>query len=104
MSETVSKYRWVIVAMTSLTNLLDISFVGASVTSLLLYTIKTDLNLTGIQISLLASAGSFTAWLALFAGILADRYGVRRICGIGIMITSISALCRGFSTDFWTFF
>lgn len=70
MNEKLPRYRWIIVSMTSLGNLLDISFIGMGLTSVLLFTIKESLGLTGVQVGLLASATSFTMWLALFAGML----------------------------------
>jgi len=104
MENDLPKYRWVIVAMTSLTNLLGISLIGTGVTAVLLYTIKDSLSLTGVQVGLLSGAQSLVMWSAVFMGILADKYGVRKVCGIGLIITSFSALLRGFTLDFWTFF
>jgi CP family cyanate transporter-like MFS transporter len=63
--------------------------------------IKESLGITHAQTSLLVSIPLIvTAALAMPAGILADRIGIRKTAGTGAIFLTIGAILRGLTTDF----
>jgi cyanate permease len=44
------------------------------------------------------------AAIAIPSGVLADRIGIRRAAGIGVIVIAAGSLLRGFAADFWTLF
>jgi len=98
MSEQLPKYRWVILGLTFTANIW-LCFAWRSI-SPLLSSIKEYFLLTNLQVSLLLSVLSSTLVFTLLGGILADKFGVRKVNTLGLALMGISSLFRGFAPTF----
>jgi MFS transporter, CP family, cyanate transporter len=94
-------YRWVMLALDAF---LYFSFgLASSSMASLSVVIAGDLHLTNAQLG--AVLGSWQATYvgcALAAGLLLDRFGVRRTMSVGAAIIGVSSCTRAFAADFPT--
>jgi CP family cyanate transporter-like MFS transporter len=68
-----------------------------------LHIITEELQLTHAQSGLIFSVPFIIlAAIAIPSGALADRIGIRRAAGIGIVVIAAGSFLRGTATDFWT--
>lgn len=99
-----SNYRWVILAMITVTGFVGIGFPTTSL-SVLFSEVAESLQLDLFQVGLIWGIGTFMGiFTSLIGGPLIDYIGTRRsVIGICLMIGIFGAL-RGLATDFWTLF
>jgi len=63
------------------------------------------LNITNTQFSSMMSGPMIPAILfSILAGVLADRYGVKRVVGVGMFMGFTALILRIFAVNFWQFF
>lgn len=91
---------WAVVAMLVLAYLL--SFIDRIILSLLVAPIKADLDLSDVQIALVAGAafGVFYSLMGLPLGWLVDRRNRMRIIAVGILIWSVATSACGLASNF----
>jgi CP family cyanate transporter-like MFS transporter len=70
-----------------------------------LHIITEELRLSNAQSGLIYSMPLIIlAAIAIPSGALADRIGIRKAAGIGVIVIAVGGLLRGFAADFWTLF
>jgi CP family cyanate transporter-like MFS transporter len=70
-----------------------------------MHIITEELRLSYAQSGLIFSVPLIIlAAIAIPSGALADRIGIRRAAGIGVIVIAAGSLLRGLATDFWTLF
>ena len=97
-----SKYRWYVLIIAALT--FTFSFATQQIAmSVLFDEILNDLGLTVVQVGIvwgiIALAGLFVVFLG---GMMADRYGARRMLIIACIAVGLTGAMRGLATDFIT--
>jgi len=101
---TSSRYRWVILAMTTLTGFILMGFPTTAL-SALFSEIADSVNLDLIQIGLVWGVGTVMGiFTTLIGGPLIDYFGTRRSLVALCIATGITGALRGFSVDFGTLF
>lgn len=101
---TSSRYRWVILAMTTLTGFILMGFPTTAL-SALFSEIADSMNLDLIQIGLVWGVGTVMGiFTTLIGGPLIDYFGTRRSLVALCIATGITGALRGFSVDFGTLF
>jgi MFS family permease len=99
----ISSYRWWILIITSLVNIVVVNLAWMCMPVLF----DEISQKTGWSIAkLFASWGLIPlaiAFLMIPAGLIGDRYGIRWVGGIGIIIMSIAGALRGFSDSYIAF-
>ncbi len=81
-----------------------VNFLDRSSLSIANTTIREELGLSATQIGVFLSAFSFAYGLSqLPAGLLLDRFGPRKVLGIGMFFWSLAQLLMGVVSGFWTF-
>ncbi len=99
MSEKVSSYRWVMVAITWL--MLFAQGMSWFCFSPMILTLMEDLSMTGEQVGLIIALVPVSlVILCIPGGLFADRFGVRVTVMIGGLLMGVFGLLRGFATDF----
>jgi len=99
MGESVSSYRWVMVAITWL--MLFAQGMSWFCFSPMMSTLMEDLAMTGEQVGLIIALVPLSlVILCIPAGLFADRFGVRVTVLIGGLLMGVFGLLRGFATDF----
>jgi NNP family nitrate/nitrite transporter-like MFS transporter len=98
-----SSYRWVILAVVWLT-IFSVDYSQMQLAPLA-YKVIPDLHLTRSQFSMVLLAPFMTAILFSFlGGALADKFGVKKIVGIGFVISTAAFYFRYAANDFWQMF
>lgn len=101
MTDTQSpSYRWVVLANSVLVFVVAFGF-GWTYIVTVVSQVLADLHLSQASWGLLWSAISLgTLATAIVGGILGDRFGVRRIVGLGVVLMGITLALRGTATSF----
>ena len=99
-----SPYRWVILAMVTLSGFLVMGFPTTGL-SALFSEIADSLKLDLVQIGVIWGVGSVMGiFTALVGGSLIDQFGTRRTLVTLCLATGIFGASRGFAIDFWSLF
>ena len=99
-----SPYRWVILAMVTLSGFLLMGFPTTSL-SAMFAEIADSLGLDLIDIGVIWGVGSAMGiFTALLGGAFIDLYGTRRTLVVLCLATGISGALRGVAVDFWSLF
>ncbi len=98
-----SPYRWVILFI-----MWAATFIGVAAqfqVAALAYQIIPDLKLSLSQFSMILSAPMLPAvFFSLPAGVLADRFGVKKVVTVGFIFSIVGVYFRYAANDFWTLF
>ena len=102
MSSTTQKYRWVMLALLWLVYAsfgLASSSIGVLVTPII-----NDLQLTQSQMGLVLGSWQLVfIVVSIAAGVIIDRWGVRKFILVGIVLVILSATFRYMANSFWAF-
>ncbi len=99
-----SSYRWVILAMVTLSGFLVMGFPTTGL-SALFSEIADSLDLDLVQIGIIWGSGSVMGiFTALVGGSLIDQFGTRRTLVALCLATGIFGATRAFAYDFWSLF
>ncbi|MCY3979621.1 MAG: MFS transporter [Chloroflexi bacterium] len=99
-----SPYRWVILAMVTLSGFLVMGFPTTGL-SALFSEIAASLELDLVQIGVIWGVGSVMGiFTALVGGSLIDQFGTRRTLVTLCLATGVFGASRGFAFDFWSLF
>ena len=99
-----SPYRWVILAMVTLSGFLVMGFPTTGL-SALFSEIADSLDLSLVDIGVIWGVGSLMGiFTALIGGSLIDQFGTRRTLVTLCLLTGITGAARGFAFDFWSLF
>ena len=99
-----SSYRWVILAMVSLSGFITIGFPSTAL-SVLFSEIAAELNLDLVQIGVIWGTGTAMGIVtALMGGTFIDAFGTRRSLVALCLAAGIFGALRGFAVDFWSLF
>ncbi len=99
-----SAYRWVILAMVTLSGFLVMGFPTTGL-SALFSEIADTLDLDLVQIGVIWGVGSVMGiFTALIGGSLIDQFGTRRTLVALCLATGVFGASRGFAFDFWSLF
>ena len=99
-----SSYRWVILAMVTLSGFITMGFPSTGL-SALFSEIADSLQLDLIQIGIIWGVGSLMGiFTTLLGGTLIDYFGTRRSLVALCLATGITGALRGFAVDFWSLF
>ena len=95
------KYKWIILAIATVTGTL-VSAIPFSCMPVLFKEISDDLGLTLVQIGAIWGAGNLAGiFISIIAGLLSDRFGVKRILSIFCILVGVTGALRGFSDGFF---
>jgi NNP family nitrate/nitrite transporter-like MFS transporter len=98
MSGKINKYRWVILVIACIA-IFSPNYTQYQLSPLALQIIS-DLGLTPGQFSGIFTAPMIPAiFLSIAAGVLADKFGIKRVIGIGMLISAIGTCLRIVSKD-----
>jgi MFS transporter, ACS family, D-galactonate transporter len=101
---TDSNFRWVILAMTTLTGFIAMGFQTTSL-SALFSEIAISVNLDLVQIGLVWGVSSVMGiFTTVIGGSFVDYFGTRRSLVTLCILIGITGALRGFAVDFWTLF
>ena len=101
---TDSGYRWVILAMVTLSGFLVMGFPTTGL-SAMFSDIAASLGLDLVQIGVIWGVGSVMGiFTAVLGGAFIDHFGTRRTLVALCLATGITGMLRGFAVDFWTLF
>ena len=96
---TPSRYRWVMLGLSCLGGLTQ-GLLWLSTVPLVL-AVEHDLNLNATQVGVWVNIHlTLTMLLAIPLGLTVDRWGVKKIGGMGISLMTLGALARGFATSY----
>ncbi|MCY3797533.1 MAG: MFS transporter [Chloroflexi bacterium] len=99
-----SPYRWIILAMVTLSGFLVMGFPTTGL-SALFSEIAASLELDLVQIGVIWGVGSVMGiFTALVGGSLIDQFGTRRTLVTLCLATGVFGASRGFAFDFWSLF
>ena len=99
-----SPYRWVILALVTLSGFLVMGFPTTGL-SALFSEIADSLGLDLIQIGVIWGVGSVMGiFTSLLGGTFIDQFGTRRTLVALCLATGITGALRGFAFDFWSLF
>ncbi len=99
-----SAYRWVILAMVTLSGFLVMGFPTTGL-SALFSEIAESLDLSLVDIGVIWGVGSLMGiFTALVGGSLIDQFGTRRTLVVLCLATGVFGASRGFAFDFWSLF
>ncbi|MDE2748379.1 MAG: MFS transporter [Chloroflexota bacterium] len=99
-----SPYRWVILAMVTLSGFLVMGFPTTGL-SALFSEIAASLDLDLVEIGVVWGVGSLMGiFTALIGGTLIDQFGTRRTLVVLCLATGLSGALRGMAFDFWSLF
>lgn len=99
-----SSYRWVILAMVTLSGFLVMGFPTTGL-SALFSEIAASLDLSLVDIGLIWGVGSLMGiFTALIGGSLIDQFGTRRTLVALCLATGVAGASRGLAFDFWSLF
>ena len=95
------KYKWIILAIATVTGTL-VSAIPFSCMPVLFKEISDDLGLSLVQIGTIWGAGNLAGiFISIIAGLLSDRFGVKRILSIFCFLVGVTGALRGFSDGFF---
>lgn len=93
-------YRWLILALVWLVFFIE-SYAQYQISSVG-YKIIPDLHLTSAQFASICMAPMLPCiFLSLVTGVLADRFGIKKIITIGVILSTIGMYCRFLATNYW---
>lgn len=99
-----SPYRWVILAMVTLSGFIAMGFPTAGL-SALFSEIAESLNLNLIQIGVIWGVGTVMGiFMSLLGGSFVDYFGTRRMLVTLCLATGVTGALRGLAVDFWSLF
>ncbi|MDE2857886.1 MAG: MFS transporter, partial [Chloroflexota bacterium] len=99
-----SSYRWVILAMVSLSGFITMGFPTAGL-SAMFSEIAESLHLDLIQIGVIWGVGTVMGiFTSLIGGSFVDYFGTRRMLVALCLATGITGALRGLAVDFWSLF
>ncbi len=97
-----SNYRWYILTLIALTSALVFAMPTMCM-PVLFKEISKDLNLSLVQIGTVWGTIPLSgAFVVLIGGLLADRFGAKRMLTAGCFLTGLAGLLRGLSDNFFT--
>jgi MFS family permease len=100
--ESTPNYRWVILAMTTLTGFITMGFQTTSLAALF-SEIAESVNLDLIQIGLVWGVGTIMGIVtSVIGGSLVDYFGTRRSLVTLCIVVGITGALRAFAVDFWS--
>ena len=98
----VSNYKWYILTLSALTHTLVMGMPMMSM-PVLFKEISEDLGLSLVQIGTVWGMGAAGGiFVVLFAGLLGDRFGVKRFLSVACLLVGLSGAMRGLAGDFIT--
>ena len=101
---TDSPYRWVILAMVTLSGFIVMGFPTTGL-SAMFSDIAESLGLDLVQIGVIWGVGSVMGiFTAVLGGAFIDHFGTRRTLVALCLATGVTGMLRGFAVDFWTLF
>ncbi|MBL8093316.1 MAG: MFS transporter [Anaerolineales bacterium] len=93
-------YRWVILALATLTNAIVVAAPGMAL-SVLFEEIQRDLNLTLVEVGFIWSISALPGlFVSLLGGALGDRFGPKRLILLVCLTAGVLGALRGWSADF----
>lgn len=93
-------YRWVMLALCTLTPLLVVTLPNMSLPPMFVI-MGEDLNLSLVQIGIIWGMAPFTGvFFALIGGTMGDRFGTRTMLVAACLLTGLFGLTRSFVMDF----
>lgn len=99
-----SPFRWVMLLLVCLFYFLILGFCNQSF-NVLLKTITTDMGWTATQRTAVATAmSSGMIWFVFVAGIMMDKFSVKKVLASAVVICSVLIFLRGQATGFMFFF
>jgi MFS family permease len=100
MDPTPSKYKWNILALVVLTNILVIAMPSMGI-SVLAKEIAQDLDLDLVQVGIVWGIGSLPAILTtLLGGAIGDKVGAKRVLIVSTLLAGLLGAARGLASDF----
>ena len=94
------RYRWYILALAALTNTVTVA-IPSMCLSVLFKEISVDLDLTLVQVGFVWGISSLPGVVtALLGGIIADRFGPKRVLIVGCLLTGLAGALRGLAGDY----
>jgi MFS family permease len=94
-------YRWYLLGLSAATSTL-VSAIPYSCMPVLFEEISKDLNLSLVQIGTVWGMASLAGvFVSLAAGVLGDRFGLKRVLGIACLLVGLTGALRGFSNTFF---
>ncbi len=95
-----NKFRWLILGLSFLSSTF-VTAIPMSCLPVLFNEIREDLGLNLVQVGTIWGAtGAAGIFVALFAGLLGDRFGLNRVLGFAALLVGITGALRGFSGTF----
>jgi len=95
-------YKWYILALVVLTNMLVIAMPSMGM-SVLAKEISQDLGLSVVQVGVVWGIGSMPAiFTSLLGGGIGDKFGPKRVLVIGSLIAGLLGAARGFVSSYYT--
>lgn len=95
------KYKWFILAIALVTGTF-VSAIPFSCMPVLFKEISEDLSLSLVEIGTIWGAGNLAGiFISILAGLLSDRFGVKKILSIFCILVGITGALRGFSDSFF---
>ena len=96
-----NNYRWYLLGLSAATSTL-VSAIPYSCMPVLFEEISKDLNLSLVQIGTVWGMASLAGvFVSLAAGVLGDRFGLKRVLAIACLLVGITGALRGFSSTFF---
>jgi len=97
-----SSYKWIILALATLTNAL-VSAAPAMCMPVLSHEISAELDLTLVQVGLVWGIVALPAiFTGLIGGSLGDRFGAKRILIVSCILIGLTGSLRGLAWDFYS--
>jgi MFS family permease len=94
------KYRWIILALTTASGTL-VASIPSSCMPVLFKEIADDLGLSLVQIGTIWGLGSFAGiFVGIIAGVISDRFGIKRVLSIFSILVGITGALRGISNSY----
>jgi NNP family nitrate/nitrite transporter-like MFS transporter len=96
------RYRWYILALAALTNTVTVA-IPSMCLSVLFKEISNDLNLNLVQVGIVWGISSLPGVVTvLLGGIIADRFGPKRVLTVSCLLAGLAGALRGTASDFTT--
>jgi cyanate permease len=95
-------YRWYVLTLAALSLTFTVAMQQVCMT-VLFKEITEDLGLSLVEMGVVWGTPPLAAiFIVLIGGLLADRYGARRVMGVACLLAGLTGAMRGFSGDFTT--
>lgn len=102
MTPTVSPYRWYVLALGALTDMLCVA-IPSMCLPVLFKEISLDLGMSLVEIGVIWGIGSLPGiFTMLLGGMIGDRFGPKRILLAACLLAGLAGALRGLSADFTT--